>query len=212
MGREEAIQAGMAFQIAFGQPADVSMGRKLVTLGFLMVEQCKPVPAVTYGTQRWGLEDVDHMPLSLVLLAHRPLGFALSPSLWGHYTALFWGVSTEMRKSTYWKCCTIWKTFCRNVQFPWMAVVVHEQAVCEWTFSDYFNSFLYPVALKLWLKVPATLLPPPHPCRGPLPTRWSVTSAGMLRRSRLLPRLIFSDALFIWALIKGPQRRTEGIF
>ena len=77
-GRGEDIQAGMAFQIAIRQPTREFVGRKLGTLGFLTVEQGKPVPA---GTQGWSLTGVDHMALSLGLLAHQPLGFALSPSL-----------------------------------------------------------------------------------------------------------------------------------
>lgn len=77
-GRGEDIQAGMAFQIAIRQPTSESVGRKLGTRGFLTVEQGEPVPA---GTQGWALTSVDHMALSLGLLAHQPLGFALRPSL-----------------------------------------------------------------------------------------------------------------------------------
>lgn len=68
----------MAFQIAIRQPTNEFVGRKLGTLGFLTVEQDEPVPA---GTQGWALKGMDGMPLSLGFLAHKPLGFALSPSL-----------------------------------------------------------------------------------------------------------------------------------
>lgn len=65
MSRQEDVQAGMAFLIAFMWPADVSMGWKLVTLGFLAMESGEPVPTGTRDPEM-ALEGADQMPFLLV--------------------------------------------------------------------------------------------------------------------------------------------------
>lgn len=93
MSRQEDVQAGMAFLIAFMWPADVSMGWKLVTLGFLAMEPGEPVPAGTCYPEM-ALEGADQMPFLLVPATtqppcHWPLRFALSPHVRVHCMYLF---------------------------------------------------------------------------------------------------------------------------
>lgn len=90
MSGQEDVQAVMAFQIAFVWSADVSPEWKR---GFLAVEPRGLAPAGACITQRWH-QGAQTTPRSrsflprLGLLAHRPLGFASSPNLTVHYTAL----------------------------------------------------------------------------------------------------------------------------
>lgn len=159
------------------------------------MEQCQPMGVCCYiwhpemGAEVCGPQ----APLTcfchlLVFFAYWPLGSALSPNLWVHYTVLFWGFSAEIRKSTYCKCCTVQKTFCRKLQF-----FIQE----PWSF---------------WLKGCCNLASPSSHLSGGVCSPYDqALLLSWLGSSGHLLCLIFSDALFIWALIKG-SGRTGGIF
>lgn len=185
--------------------------------GTVTNEQWEHMCTVTYVTQRWALEGVDHMPFSRVpptiqLGCSAAFGCALNLNQeFIIQCFFFFFLIFRPRKGN---TAPYRRYFARSFSFPRCLL----RLMCSLLESKPLLIISTPFFIQGHWSFGKRL---PQPCllllltpfRGPLLTVWSGTSvceAGRLRK--YLPCLDFTDALFIWALNKGPPKRKEGNF